>query len=123
MVGTPIELDKTRHLRYSANDIADIEEILDAGFGELMSSKAKIGYRHARAFLWGGLKHEDRKLQAPHGLEFAGKLIERWYENGGTLDTLYIKMLTALKEDNKLAPVSKEDREKMEKDMGEVIGL
>lgn len=123
MVGILITLDKVRHLRYSANDIADIEEVLDAGFRTLMSSDAKIGFRHARAFLWGGLKHEDRKLQAPGGLERVGGLIEQWYQDGGTLDTLYIKMITALKEDSKLASVSEEDREKIEKDMGEAIGL
>jgi len=123
MVGTPITLDKVRHLRYSANDIADIEEVLDAGFGVLMSPDAKIGFRHARAFLWGGLKHEDRRLQLPRGLDFAGELIEQWYEKGGTLDSLYIKILVALKNDNKLSSVSEEDREKIEKDMGEAIGL
>jgi hypothetical protein len=123
MVGTPITLDKVRHLRYTPNAIADIEEVLGQGFGTLLSSGTQTGVRHARAFLWGGLKHEDRRLQAPGGLERAGELIGTWYEHGGTLDTLYVRIMEALRNDGWLRPLSAEERQKIEADMGEAIGL
>jgi hypothetical protein len=120
---TPISLDKVRHLRYSANDIADIEELMGEGFVSLISSTNIVGVRHARAFLWGGLKHEDRRLLGKRGVESAGDLIKVWYDNGGNLETLYVKMFEALKNDGWLEPLSKEDIEKLEDDMGEVMGL
>jgi len=98
-MSTPITLDRPRHLRYTANAIADVEEVLGEGIGPLISSSRKVGFRHARAFLWAGLKHEDRKLQAPGGLERAGDLIDIWFANGGTLDGLYEKILKAMQAD------------------------
>lgn len=120
---TSILLDKPRHLRYTANAVADIEEVMDCGLNTLLSTSTKMGIRHARAFLWGGLKHEDRRLQAPGGLERAGDLIEVWYANRGTLDSLYVKIIEALKEDGWLKPMTAEDKKQIEDDMGEVMGL
>jgi len=117
-----ITFDKVRHLRYSANSVADIEEVLGAGFGTLLSSKSNVGVRHARALIWGGLKHEDRRLQTERGLSLAGDLIDKWYADGKTLDMLYLEIFKALRNDGWLKPVTKEDVSKMESDMGEVVG-
>ena len=118
---TPITLDKVRHLRYSANAVADLEELLGEGFASLLSDQKNVGIRHARAFLWAGLKHEDRKLQTPRGIEEAGRLVEVWYENGGNLDTLYIKIFEALKNDGWLREMSEEERRDIEDQMGEAL--
>ncbi len=120
---TTITLDKVRHLRYTANAIADIEEVLGEGLQSLLSSNKAAGVRHARAFLWGGLKHEDRRLQTPGGIERAGDLINTWYENGGTLDSLYVRIFEALRNDGWLRPLTEEEKQKIEADLGEVMGL
>lgn len=117
-----ITIDKVRHLRYSANAVADIEEVLGAGFGTLLSSKSRVGVLHARGLLWGGLKHEDRRLQTDRGLKLTGDLIDKWYADGKTLDMLYLEMFKALRNDGWLKPATKEDIDKMESDMGEVVG-
>lgn len=120
---TPITLDKVRHLRYTANSIADIEELMGEGLNSLLSDGSIVGMRHARAFLWGGLKHEDRKLLGSRGVQSAGNLIESWYQNGGTLDTLYLKIFEALKNDGWLQPLTEDEKRQLEDDLGEVIGL
>jgi len=117
-----ITIDKVRHLRYSANSVADIEEVLGAGFGTLLSTKSTVGVRHARALLWGGLKHEDRRLQTDRGLELTGGLIDKWYADGKTLDMLYLQIFKALRNDGWLKPATKEDIDEMESKMGEVVG-
>ena len=123
MADITITLDKVRHLRYSANAIADIEEELGAGLSVLLSPSTGIGVRHARAFLWGGLKHEDRRLTAPGGIEKTGDLIQEWYDRGESLDTLYIRILEALRNDGWLKPMTENERKKLETEMGEAIGL
>jgi hypothetical protein len=116
-----ITIDKVRHLRYTANAIADIEEITGEGLASLLSKNMKVGVRHARAFLWGGLKHEDRRLSTPRGLEIAGDMIETWYHNGGTLDSLYVEIFKALKNDGWMVSLTSKEIEQIEDEMGEVM--
>lgn len=85
-----IELDKVRHLRYSFNDIADIEDALGMYFPEIV--EAKGSFKIVRALVWGGLKWEDKTLRSnPAGIEKTGEVIETWIGKGGTLKDLYEK--------------------------------
>jgi hypothetical protein len=84
----PIELDKVRHLRYTFNDIADIEDALDMYFPDIIA--AGFSFKITRALLWGGLKGEDKSLrQRPAGLLKVGEIIEEWIKEGGKLPDLY----------------------------------
>ncbi len=69
----PIELDRMRHLRFTPNAIADAETAMGKN---LLAIVAEGGVRATRAFLWAGLKWEDRSLT----LEKVGILIEKWME-------------------------------------------
>lgn len=85
-----ISLDKTRHLRYSFNDIADIEDALGMYFPDVVT--AGFSFRITRALLWGGIKWEDKSLRSnPAGLLATGDIIQAWVEKGGKLDVLYNK--------------------------------
>ncbi len=85
-----ISLDKTRHLRYSFNDIADIEDALGMYFPDVVT--AGFSFRITRALLWGGLKWEDKSLRSnPAGLLATGDLIQTWIKGGGDLAELYKK--------------------------------
>lgn len=53
--GVPVELDRTRHLRYSMATLAELEE----KFGDL---KNVSGIRNVIHLLWAGLRHEDPDL-------------------------------------------------------------
>lgn len=57
----PIELDRTRHLRYDVNAIADLETELGSGLSEIFDEK-NVGISTIRAVLWAGLKWEDRSM-------------------------------------------------------------
>lgn len=92
-----IELDKVRHLRYTANDVADIEEALDMGLPQIFQLR-NISVRVVRALLWGGLKGEDPALRSrPAGLMAVGDLVEAWFRNGGDLMTLFDKCAQGFK--------------------------
>jgi hypothetical protein len=85
-----IELDRVRHLRYTFNDIADIEDALGMYFPDIV--QAGFSFKITRALLWGGLKWEDKTLRTnPAGLLNTGDLINEWTNNGGNLSDLYNK--------------------------------
>jgi hypothetical protein len=92
----PIQIDKLRHLRFSANDLADIEEVMGGEtIGELLNRNR--GIRLARAMLWAGLRHEDPALVPSRiGIPAAGNLIEIWFKNGGTIAGLFEKIDEAM---------------------------
>jgi hypothetical protein len=92
----PIQLDKLRHLRFSANDLADIEEVMGgATIGELLNRNR--GFRLARVMLWAGLRHEDPALVPSRtGIPAAGNLIETWFKDGETITSLFVKIDEAM---------------------------
>lgn len=86
----PIKLDRVRHLRYSFNDIADIEDALGVYFPEV--AQAPVSFRILRVLLWGGLKWEDKALrQNPAGLVATGNILQDWIDNGGSMKEVYAK--------------------------------
>ena len=87
----PITLDKVRHLRFTPNAIADAETAMGKS---LLAIVAEGGVRATRAFLWAGLKWEDRGLT----LEKVGILMEKWMENNPYSD-LELKIVEALRAD------------------------
>lgn len=124
MSGTPIKIDKVRHLRFTVNARVDIETELGVGFYILFGDMRRMSYRDARVLLWGGLKHEDRALQGRDGVKRAGDLIETWEDNGGTLDSLYAELIKAVKNDvpSMFRSLTKEEIEEAKKTLGELTG-
>ncbi|MGG3561651.1 hypothetical protein ABES03_08605 [Neobacillus rhizosphaerae] len=55
-----IELDKARHLRYTMNALAEIEDQLGVPLAELQN--VKMTMKNVRVILWAGLIHEDKEL-------------------------------------------------------------
>ena len=75
------QVAKRRSLRYDINALADFEQLTGMGFGQLMSTKAV--FATARAFMWAGLKHEDRTLT----IEYVGTLLSRYIkDHKGSID-------------------------------------
>lgn len=124
MSGTAIKIDKVRHLRFTVNARADIETELGVGFYILFGDRRRMSYRDARVLLWGGLKHEDPILQGINGVKKAGDLIDTWEANGGTLDSLYVELIKAVKNDvpSMFKTLTKEEIEEAKKTLGELIG-
>jgi len=59
----PIDLDKTRHLRYDFNALCEIEEGLGITLPELGTKlSGKIKLSDLRTVVWAGLIHEDESL-------------------------------------------------------------
>jgi hypothetical protein len=54
----PIQLDKLRHLRFTFNDIADMQAASPGIFDKDLTDFSVV-----RTYLWGGLRHEDKNLQ------------------------------------------------------------
>jgi len=57
---TPIELDKTRNLRYGMKAFAAVEDRLGKPLGKIDLSA--ITYNDLAVFLWAGLRHEDPEI-------------------------------------------------------------
>mgnify|MGYP005750951813 CR=1 FL=1 len=55
-----VELDKKRHLRYTMNALAEIEDALGVELSEM--DKVKMNIKNVRIILWAGLIHEDPDL-------------------------------------------------------------
>jgi hypothetical protein len=124
MSSTTIKIDKVRHLRYTVNARADIEAELGVPFHVPFSILQRMSYRDARVLLWGGLKHEDPELRGKGGVIKAGDLIDVWEEKGGTLDTLYMELIKAVKNDvpSMFKVPTKEEIEEAKRTLGELIG-
>lgn len=78
-----VTLDRERHLRFTVNSLADLEQHLGTGLGGLVLS-GRVGIQMLRGFVWAGLKHEDAKLTVVH----AGDLLQRYLDQGGDLEQL-----------------------------------
>lgn len=85
----PITLDRVRHLRFTPNDVVDIEEVLGAGF---LTFFQQFEIRILRAMLWGGLKWEDKALT----LTGAGDLMQAYIGQGKPIMDLYNKCAEAV---------------------------
>lgn len=71
---------RARALRYNLNALADFEQEVGMGFGQLMMMKAS--FATTRAMAWAGLKHQDRALT----LERVGDLIQEFIHGGGDMN-------------------------------------
>jgi hypothetical protein len=56
-----VELDRTRHLKFTPNALADAEERMGVGYYSMIAPPL-AGIRTIRCLLWAGLKWEDRSL-------------------------------------------------------------
>jgi hypothetical protein len=73
-------LDRLRHLRFTFNDIADMQAV-----SPLIFEKGMGDFSVIRTFLWGGLRHEDPELQPyPAGEQKLGEIIEELLESEKT---------------------------------------
>lgn len=86
-----VTLDRERHLRYTINALADLEQHLGTGLGGVMLT-GKVGIGFMRGFLWAGLKHEDARLS----VERAGQLLQDYLDRGGDLASLANSMNEAM---------------------------
>jgi hypothetical protein len=65
-----VELDKVRHIRYTMNALAEIEDRLGVPLSEMKDVKMTI--KNVRVILWAGLIHEDKDLT----LEEVGEMVD-----------------------------------------------
>ena len=88
-----IELDETRELRYNYNAIADLEDKMGKGLGQILAQQ-NIGFSTIRALLWAGLKWNQ------HNLAFAtvGQMLQKYLENDGSLEDVTTTILEALQD-------------------------
>jgi hypothetical protein len=86
----PIQLDRLRHIRFTFNDLADMQAVSPSIFEKEMGNFSTI-----RTFLWAGLKHEDPLLQPyPAGERRTGEIIETWLADGKGTITDLVKVCT-----------------------------
>jgi hypothetical protein len=78
--------------RLDLNAVADLEELMDKGFGAILSEE-NMGFNTIRAFYWAGLKWKDRGLT----LHRAGNIVQSMMtEDGYTFETLMEPIKDAL---------------------------
>jgi hypothetical protein len=96
--------DKKRYFRFDINALADFEQEVGMGFGQLMQMKAV--FAATRALLWAGLKHEDRTLT----VQKTGTLMQGFLTAGGGIDELLGAAMMAAQEQGALGkPPAAED--------------
>ena len=110
-----VEVDgKLKRLRYSFNDIADIEDKAGMGIFALVSTESRIGMSMLRILYWGGFKHEDRGLT----LDRTGLILKSLMENGEDFQSLFVKALRMLKHAGVFpAAIAQEMEENIEREM------
>jgi hypothetical protein len=72
-----VDLDRPRRLRFDANALVAVEEVLGRPLQEIIPpdegrASRQVGFREMRALLWAGLLHEDPQLT----LQQAGELLD-----------------------------------------------
>lgn len=72
-----VDLDRPRKLRFDANALVALEEVLGRTIQEIIPTEAdraarEVGFREMRALLWAGLLHDDPQIT----LTEAGKLLD-----------------------------------------------
>ena len=82
-----IELDKPRMFRYDFNAVADIEEKADMNIAELLKPE-RFGHHTIRLIVWGGLRWNNKGLT----IDAAGKMINKFMENGGDVEEVYMQI-------------------------------
>ena len=105
----PIQLDKLRHIRFTFNDIADMQAVSPHIFEQEMANFSTI-----RTFLWAGLRHEDPQLQPhPAGERRVGEIIETWLDEGkGTVPDLIRKCTEAMRVSSAISSIAKKEETK-----------
>lgn len=81
-----IKLDKARNLKFGTNALRELEESL--GFKIMELSNISLGFREIQAFIYHGLRHEDKELT----FEATGDLMDE----AESLDYVISKMSEAL---------------------------
>ena len=105
--GTPIELDKVRYLRYTAEAMEDFEETMGYGIFYLIEQASNENAVHKfmeikpiRVLLQAGLKHEDPQLADKKlGKRLSASLIDTWIQSGKSIPELYTVVLNAVRKD------------------------
>jgi hypothetical protein len=83
----PVKLDRLRHLKFSFNALADLQDADPLIFTKDVGSLPVI-----RRYLWAGLKHEDPTLTE----EEIGDILETWLGKGGDILELAAKVGEAI---------------------------
>lgn len=82
---------RLRTMRFDLNALADFEQEVGMGFGQLMSSKAL--FATARGLVWAGLRHEDRLITVAG----AGAKVQEFISEGGSLNDLLTEVFEIAK--------------------------
>jgi len=83
----PVKLDRLRHLKFSFNALADLQDIDPKIFTKNLGDLAVI-----RRYLWAGMKHEDNALTE----QKVGEILEDYVEQDGDLIDLSSKIGDAI---------------------------
>lgn len=91
-----IELDKPRRLRFTFNDLADVDAKLGSSVLYMLADPERIAERFNfnvfRTLLWAGLKWEDHTLT----VERVGNIIDSYLEKGGDFNYVVEKLIEGL---------------------------
>jgi hypothetical protein len=89
----PVELDKTRHVKYGLASVRDLESALGGKpLASVLHDLSLIGINSLVIALYHGLKHEDPTLN-PNRLV---KILEAHIEDGNSLQPVYMAVSKAL---------------------------
>lgn len=103
--GTPIELDKTRYLRYTAEAMEDFEDEMGFGVMHLIEQAGNevtkfTEIKPIRSLLQAGLKEDDPQISDKKtGKKLTSKMIDAWIAGGKSIPELYTTVLGAVRKD------------------------
>lgn len=95
--------EKPRNFKFDLNALADFEQEVGMGFGQLMQMKAV--FAATRALLWAGLKQDDRTLT----IQKMGQLMQAYVQAGGGLNELLGAAMKAAQEQGALGRAADDD--------------
>ena len=85
---------KERRLRYDINAAADMEELMGGkSLLYVLGNPAAAGFSAIRVLLWGGLRRAEKGLT----LQRVGILMQEYMEEGGSMETLAVKICDAVR--------------------------
>lgn len=86
-----LTLDKERMMKFDFNALADVEDKLGAGVGEIFSEE-RMGFSTIRVMFWAGLKWKDKGLTVAR----TGAILQKCLDEGMELEELADHLSKAL---------------------------
>lgn len=114
MTGVPVELDRTRELRYGVNALCILEEKIGKSLAEILGKG--MGISMLRMVWWAGLVWDDKELTE----EAAGNLMDEFMASGHAFGEVSDLITQALLQSGFVDPADVQAQE--ERQEGEVGG-